>query len=296
MSPLERSEAWLREHVVLSGPLELAFRRPWASVWRVPTAGGVAWLKECAPVQAFEPRLTAVLARRWPDRLPEVLAHDESRRWLLLADAGAQLGIGGDPRPWLDVLPRYAELQRGEAAHAAEHLAAGVPDRRLARFPALYEAMLDHELPLADESGRRLRAFGPRFAAICAELAAAGVPETTQHDDLHGANVYRSGGALRMLDWGDSCISHPFLTFRVTFVHLFLAPEDPWRARLRDAYLEPWGSAADLRRPFELAQRLAPFAHLFVLLRVLDGAAGDDVAESLPDLVSTLAECVAAAD
>ncbi len=53
----------------------------------------VAALQRCrlvqswATVQAFEP-LTAELSGRWPDRVPEVLAFDEERGWLLLADAG----------------------------------------------------------------------------------------------------------------------------------------------------------------------------------------------------------------
>ncbi len=55
---------------------------------RVPVAGGVTWFKACAEVQAFEPRLTAELYARWPDRVTKVLAVDESRRWLLLGDAG----------------------------------------------------------------------------------------------------------------------------------------------------------------------------------------------------------------
>jgi aminoglycoside phosphotransferase (APT) family kinase protein len=70
-------------------------------------------------------------------------------------------------------------------------------------------------------------------------------PETVQHDDLHRANVYTEGGKLRVLDWGDSSISHPFVSLVVTFRFLEevtkLPPGDPWFARLRDAYLEPWG-------------------------------------------------------
>jgi len=68
--------------------METAHERPWATVLRVPLAGGVAWFKACAPVQAFEPRLTAGLYTRWPDRVAEVLGYDEERAWLLLADAG----------------------------------------------------------------------------------------------------------------------------------------------------------------------------------------------------------------
>jgi hypothetical protein len=175
-----------------------------------------------------------------------------------------------------------------------------VPDRRLERFPELYEAMLAHELPLGETELARLRGFLPRFAELCSELASVGPPETMQHDDLHGANVYRRGGALRILDWGDSCVSHPFLTSFVTFLHLEeldgVAPDDTLFARLRDAYLEPWGSPAELRETFGLALRLGVFAHMFKELHVFDAIGEEERAEFARNFPSLLARCVAAAE
>lgn len=295
----EEAEAWIGAHVAPVGRMELVHERPWGTVWRVPVAGRGAWFKLCAPVQAFEPRLTAALAHRRPDRLPDVLGHDDERAWLLLGDAGEPLGFSGGIQPWLSVLPLYAELQRAEAAHVAEHLHRGVPDRRLEAFPALYETMLARELPFGNADLAHLRAFAPRFADLCRELAAAGIPETIQHDDLHGANVYPGVGAPRILDWGDACISHPFLTAFVTFLHLEEtcgpAGDDPWCARLRDSYLEPWGRSIELRAAFELAQRLGPFAHAFKELRVFDAVPVDERPRHAPDLAKLLAGCVAAA-
>ena len=242
-------------------------------MWRVPLAGGVAWFKACAPVQAFEPRLTAVLYTRWPDRVAEVLGYDEERAWLLLADAGEPIGeVGNPPETWLTALPLYAELQRGETARAAEHLAHGVPDLRLAALPERYEDLLRQALPLERDEIQRLHGFMPRFTELCDELAAHDVPETVQHDDLHMANVYADGGRLRVLDWGDSSISHPFSSLVVTFRFLEeingLPPGDPWFARLRDAYLEPWGRG--LADTFALALRVGTFAHTFAWSRQRD--------------------------
>jgi len=242
-------------------------------VLRVPVAHGVVWFKACAPVQAFEPRLTAQLFARWPDRVAEVLAYDEGRAWLLLADAGTPIAMHSKlPQIWLAALPRYAELQRGEAAHAGEHLAHGVPDLRVATLSARYEDLLQRELPLERSEISRLRTFAPRFAELCGELAAHGVPETIQHDDLHMANVYARGEGLRLLDWGDSSISHPFASLVVTFRFLGevtkLPPTDPWFAKLRDAYVEPWGN--DLSRAFALAMRVGTFAHSFAWARQRD--------------------------
>jgi hypothetical protein len=256
-------EEWIRGHVEPSGTIEIAYERPWATVLRVPLAGGVAWFKACAPLQAFEPRLTAELYARWPDRVAEVLGYDTERGWLLLADAGRPVGaLGNPPEAWLTVLPLYAELQRGEAAHVEEHLAHDVPDLRLATLPARYDELVQLDLPLGRDEARQLRDFAPRFAELCDELAAYDVPETIQHDDLHHANLYARRGCIRVLDWGDASISHPFASLVVTFRFLEentkLVPGDPWFARLRDAYLEPWGS--DHGDAFALAVRVGTFA------------------------------------
>src|ERR1700716_3910214 len=62
------AEDWIRAHVEPVGAVETAHERPGATVLRVPLANRVVWFKACAPVQAFEPRLTAELGTRWPDR------------------------------------------------------------------------------------------------------------------------------------------------------------------------------------------------------------------------------------
>jgi hypothetical protein len=245
-------------------PIEVTRVRPWATVLRVPIAGGAAWLKACSPVQAFEPRLSAELFARWPDRVGEVLAYDAPRAWLLLADAGAALReLGNAPKAWLDVLPLYAELQRGEAVYANDHIAHGVPLLPISTLPARYANLLDRDLPLEPDELNRLAAFLPLFEQLCSELAAAGLPLTVQHDDLHMGSVFKRDRHLRVLDWGDSSISHPFFSLVVTFrfleEHTGLKPPDRWFARLRGAYLEPWGS--DLADQFDLALRVGRFAH-----------------------------------
>jgi hypothetical protein len=197
-APGSPAEEWIRAHVEPTGTIETAHERPWATVWRVPLADEVAWFKACAPVQSFEPRLTAGLFARWPDRVAEVLGHDEERAWLLTRDAGApMLASGNPPEAWLASLPLYAELQRGEAAHAREHLAHSVPDLRLSALPARYEALLECALPLEREPVDSLRAFAPRLADLSDELAGYGVPASLQHDDLHHANVYGRGEEAR---------------------------------------------------------------------------------------------------
>jgi hypothetical protein len=265
-------EAWIRLHVEPTGDIETVHVRPWATVLRVPTADGPVWFKACAPVQAFEPRLSAALFERWPDRVANVLGHDEQRGWLLLADAGKPIdAFGNPPQTWLAALPQYAELQRAETTHASDHLAHGVPDLRVVTLAAQFEELLAVDLPLEAAEIRRLRQFAPRFARLCNELATCDVRETLQHDDLHHFNLYVHDRDLRVLDWGDASISHPFASLVVTFRFLEertkLAPNDPWFDKLRDAYLEPWGGR-DLRDVFALSMHVGAFARAIAYLRV----------------------------
>ena len=265
---------WIAAHVQPTGPVEVTHDRAWATVARVHVAGGYVWFKACAPVQAFEPGLTARLASRWPDHLPGLLGWHDERGWLLLEDAGTVArDLGNPPELWLKALPQYAELQRGETAHVDEHLAHGVPDLRTANLPGRYPELLRGDLPLEQEARDRLIQFEPTFGRWCAELASAGVSDSIQHDDLHHGNLYLHGDGPRILDWGDSSISHPFASLVVTFRFLEringLDPSDPWFARLRDAYLEPWGAVAD-REVFDLAMRVGRFAHAIAWIRQWD--------------------------
>jgi hypothetical protein len=262
------AESWVRARLPITGPLEHFQTEPWASVYRAETDDGTVWFKACAPSHAFEVALTAALSDRWT-AVTDVLAHDADRGWLLMADAGRPLwDFGNPPERWLEILPRYAELQIGEAAHADGHLAAGVPDLRLSQLPARYQELLASDLPLELTEVAALAALQPRFVEACGTLDADGPGATVQHDDLHMNNVYVKDDVLRVLDWGDASISQPFFSLFETFRFLVqengLAEDDPWFARLRDAYLEPWGGSD--RATFELAFSVSGLAHSIACL------------------------------
>jgi len=186
-----------------AGPTEIVKQRPWSFVARAPVRDGThVYFKACSPARAFEPVLTASLYGRWPELITPVLAHDPERSWLLMGDAGDP--AGGDANPpelWLDVLPRYAEVQRGEQTRVDDHLAHGVPDFRSHNLPAMYRRFLRSRLPLEPDEIEALRRFGPTFAVLCDELATSHPLASVQHDDLHRANVYADRlGTRRIVD------------------------------------------------------------------------------------------------
>ena len=286
--PRWRDEGWLREarawfidRLVEAGvdvghaPVEQVRAVPWSTLLRIPTGAGTFWFKANAVGVGHEAGLVTVLARRCPGHVLRPVAVDAERGWLLLPDGGRTMrqveGASVDLAMWERMLVEYAEMQRAAEPYADELLAAGTPDGRPERLPAVRDALLaDRDLlmigqpdGLTAEQLDALLAGAPAYAALCAELAAFGVPPSLQHDDLHDNNVFAPeapGGPMRVFDWGDSVVGQPFGTLLVTLrvvAHLTGLPNGaPELLRLRDAYLEPWTDGWD-RASLEEACRLA---------------------------------------
>lgn len=251
----------------------------WSTALRIPTDDGPMWCKAVRDEGAFEIRLTPLLAGRWPDRTVTILATDPDRGWMLTRDAGTKLReLPADAAlgHWEALLPRYAEIQRGLADRVSELVELGVPELRLSALPGLLATLLDEpELLCGAEPGgvdperlRRLRDWMPAFADACERLAALGIPETLQHDDLNDGNAFLRGADHVIFDWGDACISHPFHSLAVALRSLAYRhgwrPGGPETTRLLEAYLEPWagvvargdlGAIADLARQTGTIQR-----------------------------------------
>jgi hypothetical protein len=300
---------WINEQLAglglkLAGPIDQPHIRPWSTVLRVPAGDGLLYFKATAPVLSHEPGLTAALAHWRPDCMPEVLAVDLARGWLLMRDSGLPLRslirADGDLRRWGPVLPLYAEVQIELAGRRPELLRLGALDRQLEQLPAAYERLLadagslrlDQPDGLSREAYQRLRALAPRFAAECRQLAAFGLPETLHHDDFHDGNIFVRAARVTFTDWGESCVAHPFFTtlimLRSAAHTLNLALTAPEVVALRDRYLEPWerlAPRAALLEACALAQRVGMVCRALTwhrVVSVLDEPARSEHADAVP--------------
>ena len=231
---------------------------PWSTVLRVPSNGGTLFFKATAAETVYESALTQMLAGWYPDCIPELIAVDTRRGWMLMRDGGEQLRLSirpvKDVTPWNPVISRYSEVQVGLAEHSSEILALGIPDHRLAALPALYTQLLrdeeslliDQEKGLTSDEWGQLKDMRPRFEQICAKLADFGIPESLNHGDFHDGNVLVRDGRITFFDWGDASVTHPFVSLRTLFVSIEIALDlddysfTPEMAALLDRYLEPW--------------------------------------------------------
>jgi hypothetical protein len=263
---------WLADvGVEPTAPIATIHERPWSTVLRVPTGEGDLYLKQEAPVQAFEVALTVALASRWPDRVPEVVAADLDRAWLLLRDGGTRIADAGTLEPFPPALTLYGELQVGEVGHVDELLAIGLPDIRLPVVATAYEPFFERDHGLSREEVSRLRALAPRFRDFCEELDAFGLPASIHHDDLHQWNVFVRDGRVAIYDWGDSSVAHPLWSWvkALDVARDYEVDPEPFRAAYLSA-LTPLAPEQQLRAALDLAVPTGRFAYALQTRRQFD--------------------------
>jgi hypothetical protein len=271
---LKRVHEWIRaetskQSMEITSPIEQPHIYPWSTVLRVPTNEGNLFFKATAAETIYESALTQKLTELYPKAMPELIATDTTRGWMLMRDGGqvlrASIRPTKDIQPWKPVIKLFSEVQAGCVEHVSELLALGIPDWRLTHLPKLYSELLADEdsilvnqpKGLTSEEFQRMLQLAPRFAEICEQLAGFGIPETINHGDFHDGNVLVQDGRITLFDWGDGCIAHPFISLRTFFVSIEIALElddyafTPEMQELLDIYLESWKKFAPKEKLLE---------------------------------------------
>jgi len=269
-----------RHSIHITGEIEQPHMYAWSTVLHIPTDQGKLFFKATAKETIYEAALTELLARWYPDCMPEFLAVDAGRGWMLMRDGGEQLRLSIRPTkdiaPWKPVIAKYAELQIGLAEHVTEMLSLRIPDHRLSVLPALFtqlladeaSMMIDQEKGLTSAEWQQVKDKTSRFEEICAELAAYGIPDSLNHGDFHDGNVLVRDGRITFFDWGDASVAHPFVSLRTFFVSVEMALQiddyslTPEMAALLDLYLEPWQKFSSREKLLAAYQLSTPVASI----------------------------------
>jgi phosphotransferase family enzyme len=247
----DRATTWMRSAAAaagrpLTGDPRPFFLRGISAVLRAPTEGPDLFLKAVFPPFHAEPVLTALLAGRFPEAVPRVVAIEPDEGWLIVEDIGSA---------WIGDLPdadRPAGLRRGaetlvglqrsigaDAAAKASLLAAGAPHRSLALLPAAVDAAIG-PAGSAVEGGLEPERAARVLEAVAESSAAVerlGLPESVVHGDFHSGNAADVGDRIVIIDWSDAAIGSPAVDF-VTWISW-----SEGRAGELEAAAEAWTSA-----------------------------------------------------
>ncbi|SFS09798.1 Phosphotransferase enzyme family protein [Agrococcus baldri] len=303
----EAIETWIDGALLPSGrrrtgPIEPVKAWSVSAVARVPVEGDAVWVKQpCAHFHA-EARIHRAVAALVPELVPQLIATEVDRGWLLMEPMAGAEEAQHAAGAALRVAERWADAQIAAVEQVPALLAAGLPHRGLELTVTGFRALLEHstELALLDAVElAAIRGSADRAIELVRELWHAGVPDTLAHGDLHLDNVAWDGETLRLFDWTDGCVSHPFLD--IAHLTRFMGVRDE-AAAFEAAYASRWREAfpeADTDRALELA----PLADLVFQVVTFDEIAkatepvsawelGGVVAKKLrhlPAMVSTLA-------
>src|SRR5215510_9803913 len=274
----DRASAWI--HTQLhdrglqpTGPIEQMRNWGISCILKVSTTQGDVYFKAAPEFLTNEPALVEVLAENLPLYLPEVLAVDAARRWMLTLDMGGKmLSAIPELERWEEAMRHYARIQLAWIGHNQELLALSCPRRDLETLQAQTDLLLadTHALRMGSNYGlsdlqiEELRNYAPTLKAMCEEMASIGLPYTLEHGDFWGGNIAVTDNRFIFFDWSFSCVAHPFFSLGALAPDPNYIPTVPGAAlRLRDAYLEEWvgyRAKSELLKAFELSQPLG-FLH-----------------------------------
>lgn len=265
----ERVRAWIETEARRLGHRVTGVEqvKSWSisTILRVRTDGPVLYLKVPARLPLFveEGVVTAALAELFPGHVPAPLAVEPEEGWFLLADLGEPVGWDAPLDARIEMVRRFAMLQRRGVALVERLLAAGCLDRRLDVLESQLGPLLAAPTAVArlePKEVEELRAREPQLVEACRRLAAIGLPDTLVHGDLHLGNVARQDGELVYFDWTDACVAQP-----LTDLHTLQWERDATaRAALLGAYLAEWEDLLPLERLHEaaaLAAVVTPLHH-----------------------------------
>jgi len=255
--------AWIDDRVPACGfgdvrAVEVFRDKPWATVASIETDCGRLWFKANHASFAYEGALLVLLESAVPGRVLAPIALNDDTGWFLTFDGGA---IASDTTvEAVSVIERYVEVQLASSRLIDQMIAVGVPDRRPVRLPDLFDRAVTH--PAAGDASQRCLPMRSRLVELCSILDEDDRASVV-NGDLKIDHVF-VGPPLRLFDWADSLIAHPF-TGLPGVTRNFDGNEQTGR-ELREQLIAPWGEPQD-RRVVDAACVVARLFNVDIWLR-----------------------------
>ena len=226
--------------------------------------------------------MTQALADRSRGYLPDVLTIEPDRGWLLMRDLDAPL-LGDQPESmWELGLDALAGIQQEWLGRTGDLLAAGAELRPLSQLADWVNGTAlnaDFMERLAPEVRDDWLESVPAMADACTTLDRIGPGASLTHGDFHPWNVVAGQDRLRIFDWTDAAVAHPFLDL-VTYV---MRTDDlALRRYLLQHYLGLWSnylSSDDLHAAGQLALVVGALYQAYTYSQLIPTVMPDDLAQ-----------------
>ena len=262
----------------LKGPVDqLKGAWGWSSILKAETDRGNVYFKADYDRPPKEVAVVFKLAERWPRNLPQIIAADVERGWMLMSDfAGASLETA-DASHFLNAVTLFAKIQQSTAPDRSEWELLGCPDMTPANLFRLTRRLIadtvvfcDGEGGLCGEELTELERKIPQMEQMLTRLASSVLPITISNEDFRAGNVAVCGSEYVFYDWGNTVMTHPMFGINY-FLNRMIRPDsedrlrwrndlvDEGRRALMSAFLAQWTDYASwdqLSSEFWLCRRL----------------------------------------
>ena len=199
------------------GPSEVIKFWSLSAIVKVPVTGvqgdDAVFFKAACPWFRAEPALTQFVAGIAGRTVPELIAVDTERGWMLMR-AFEQDDHERDAQAAVPAAREIARLQVILADRIGELLDIGAPDRRLAKTVEALTKIITDSVELDQLSADEQRAAQSALPFLIDQLTAleaTGMPYTLGHGDLHLGNVALVDDHVLLFDWTDAAVTFPVL-------------------------------------------------------------------------------------
>lgn len=195
-------------------------------VYKIKTAGGVFYLKQTPKPLFSESKVLNLLSEQGCENIPNILIENDVLCCFLMTSCG-EVSLRHLFRGKIDLtklkqgISNYTKIQRLVENRVHQLLLLSVPDWRLDKFSSLYYQLIQQDKLLMDdgltrEEIDRLNQLYPTCVKLCEDLSKYEIPETIGHCDFHENNMLldRKTGAINIIDWGETVITHPFFSLQ----------------------------------------------------------------------------------
>jgi hypothetical protein len=260
----------------LSGGIRQFNASPTFALLRFETNGPAVWFKAVGKPNLREFPITVALSRMLPAFVPTLIAaHPSLHGWLTMECAGLTLSEVDGTRAWVQTAETLAELQIQSIRVTDKLLEAGCTDLRVVRLMEQVDPFMEVMAKVMNRQekssprvleGDELLRLGIHIKQAAFEWTLLNVPDTLGHLDLNPGNIVIKGESCVFLDWAESFVGPPFLTFQYLCAHhrRTSSQSDASERRLAEHYARRWKAVISPEAIAEgqaLAGLLAPFTY-----------------------------------
>ena len=277
------AKLWMQTHLYeagyeLKGPVDqIKGAWGWSSILKAETDQGSVYFKADYDRPPKEVAVILKLAERWPRNVPQVIAANVERNWMLMSNFGGASLESLDTSHYLNALSLFANIQRSTAPDKHDWKLLGCPDMTPDNLLRMTRHLIANTAVLCDGKGglcleelQELELKIPQIEQMLTQLASSTLPNTLSNEDFRAGNVVVSGGEYIFYDWGSTVVSHPLFGINYFLNRMIRSDsedrfrwrndlEDERRGALMSAFLFQWTDYASwdqLLLEFWLCRRL----------------------------------------